>query len=247
MDFEGKIALITGAASPIGCVIAHRLAAGGAKLVLADVDAKALESAFSALTVENVQIVGDLSREDVVDKMIKTTTERFGRTDILINNAGGGVILPTPDHTGETIAQTIDRNLYTTVWCSRAVLPGMVENNYGRIVNIGGDSVRNGLWMHAIYNAAKGGVHALATGLAREYAEHDITVNVVAPCMVDTPQVIAAREEGNPWVAKMESIIPKGRSVTPDEVASLTCYLAQDEARFITGQTISINGGSTMQ
>jgi len=123
----------------------------------------------------------------------------------------------------------------------------MVENDYGRIVNIGADSVRNGLFMHAIYNAAKGGVHAIASGLAREYARYDITVNVVAPCMVLTPQVIAAKKAGLPIVAEMEAVIPKGRAADPDEVASMVSYLCLDEARFVTGQVISVNGGSTMQ
>jgi len=163
-----------------------------------------------------------------------------------INNAGGGVILPTEEHTVETIRRTIDRNLWTTVWCTRAVLPHMVAQNYGRIVNIGADSVRNGLYMHTMYNAAKGGVHAIVTGLAREYASYDITANAVAPCMVLTPIVKKMREEGHEMILKMEAVIPKGRSALPEEVASMVGYLALDEARFVTGQVISVNGGSTM-
>ena len=247
MHYKGKIALVTGAASPIGQAIARRLAEGGASLVLADVDAPALEAFTADLSTPFVSMVGDLSDEAVADQLVAKGKNAFGRIDILINNAGGGVILPTAEQTSETVKRTIDRNLYTTIWCTRAVLPLMVAQNYGRIVNIGADSVRNGLWMHTIYNAAKGGVHAIVSGLAREFAEYDITANAVAPCMVETPMVTAARASGNPMIAKMQSVIPKGRTATPAEVASLACYLALDEARFITGQVISINGGSTMQ
>lgn len=247
MQYRDKIALVTGAASPIGQAIARRLAGGGASLVLADVNEAALEAFTADISSPFVSMSGDLSDESVVDRLIAMGRDAYGRIDILINNAGGGVILPTSEHTSETVKRTIDRNLYTTIWCTKAVLPLMVAQDYGRIVNIGADSVRNGLWMHTMYNAAKGGVHAIVSGLAREFAEHDITANVVAPCMVETPVVAAARASGNPMVIKMESVVPKGRTVTPAEVASLACYLALDEARFITGQVISINGGSTMQ
>ena len=247
MRFDGKTALVTGGASPIGQAVARRLALGGANLALADINSEALEAVGAAISPDALLSVGDLSDEAVANDFVQSAIERFGKVDILVNNAGGGVIEWTPDHTATTIRETIDRNLWTTIWTTRAALPSMVENDYGRIVNIGADSVRNGLFMHAIYNAAKGGVHAIASGLAREYARYDITVNVVAPCMVLTPQVIAAKKAGLPIVAEMEAVIPKGRSADPDEVASMVSYLCLDEARFVTGQVISVNGGSTMQ
>jgi len=246
MRFDGKVAIVTGAASPIGQAIVRRLAAGGARLVLGDVAEDALRDTAGRLVPDALVVAGDLSREPAAQALVDTAREAYGRVDILINNAGGGVILPTFEHDSESIRRTIDRNLWTAIWCSRAVLPLMVDNDYGRIVSVGADSVRNGLYEHAIYNAAKGGVHAMATGLAREFARYDITVNVVAPCMVLTPQVRAAKEAGHPTVAAMEAVIPKGRSADPDEVASMVAYLALDEARFVTGQTISVNGGSTM-
>jgi len=247
MKYDGKTALITGGASPIGLAVAKRLSAGGANIALADIDPDALDRAGQEVGGSPLLSVADLSDEHAASDFVNSAIQRFGRVDILVNNAGGGVIEWTRNHTPASMRQTIDRNLWTMLWVTRASLPFMVEHDYGRIVNIGADSVRNGLVMHAIYNAAKGGVHAIASGLAREYAQYDITVNVVAPCMVLTPQVIAAKEANNPIVAEMEAVIPKGRSADPDEVASMVSYLCLDEARFVTGQVISVNGGSTMQ
>lgn len=245
-EFDGKVAVVTGAGSPIGKAVAARLHAEGAELVLGDVVEADLAACAEALGGRVTTVVGDLSRREGVQKLVAAAIEAYGKIDILVNNAGGGVILPFLQHTPETIQATIDRNLWTTVWCCYEVLPGMVERKYGRIVNVGADSVRNGLYHHAMYNAAKGGVHAIATGLAREFAPFDITVNVVAPCMVETPLVTQAREAGHPMIPKMEAVIPKGRPADVDEVASMIVYLARDEARFVTGQVISVNGGSTM-
>lgn len=109
-------------------------------------------------------------------------------------NASGGVILPFLSHTPETLRTTIDRNLWTAIWCCWHALPHMKAAGYGRIINIGADSVRNGLVDHAGYNAAKGGVHAMTTGLAREFASDGITVNPVAPCVVETEVVRISRD-----------------------------------------------------
>jgi 2,3-dihydroxy-2,3-dihydro-p-cumate dehydrogenase len=117
---------------------------------------------------------------------------------------------------------------------------------YGRIINLGADSVRNGLWDHAAYNAAKGGVHGLTTGMAREFALDGITVNTVAACAVNTPQMAAITKSNPALAAKFVSVIPMGRPAEMEEVASMVSYLASAEASFVTGQVISVNGGSTM-
>jgi len=132
------------------------------------------------------------------------------------------------------------------LWCSWYAVPVMRKQGYGRIVHLGADSVRNGLWDHAAYNAAKGGVHGLTTGMAREFAKDGITVNTVAPCAVNTPQMVAITRSDPALAAKFVSVIPMGRPAEMEEVASMVSYLASAEASFVTGQVISVNGGSTM-
>lgn len=243
---SARVAVVTGAASPIGTAIARAFLAEGAKLVLGDRAGDALTAFVKTLDADVVSKVGDLSEEREANALIEAAIAAHGRIDVLVNNAGGGIIRNFLEHTPETLRETVNRNLWTCVWCCRAALPHMVRQNSGRIVNIGADSVRNGLWAHAAYNAAKGGMHGLTTGLAREFAKHDITVNTVAPCMVKTPQVEAAGRAGNPLVRQFTEIIPKGRPAETEEVASMVVYLASDAARFVTGQVISVNGGSTM-
>ncbi|MFT4117139.1 SDR family NAD(P)-dependent oxidoreductase [Bradyrhizobium sp.] len=245
-----NVAVVTGAAKGIGLAIAERLARDGAKLVIADLDAGGLKEAASRLKTEYgaevASCAGDLAEQSIAEKTINLAGEAFGRLDILVNNAGGGIIKPFSEHSPETLRTTIDRNLWTVLWCSWYAVPKMRAQRYGRIVNLGADSVRNGLWDHAAYNAAKGGVHGLTTGMAREFAADGITINTVAPCAVNTPQMVAITKSDPALAAKFVSVIPMGRPAEMEEVASMVSYLASAEASFVTGQVISVNGGSTM-
>lgn len=255
---ENRVAVVTGSARGVGVSIAEQLGRDGARVMLSDINEAGLEEVASAVESAGAPAVAwavaDLSEEAGAASVVAETKERFGSVDILINNAGGGIIRPFLDHTVATLTETLDRNLWTTIHCTRAALPLMVEQSYGRIVNISADSVHTGIWSHAGYNAAKGGVNGLTTGLAFEFAQHAITVNAVSPGGILTPEVAKMLDPDSDVYEKHKIVdvstvldrIPIGRFVTMEEVAALTAFLTYEESRGITGQIYSVNGGQWM-
>jgi len=253
----GRTALVTGAGTGIGRAIAERFADEGAEVALAGLDPAQCEEAARAIAASagaaTLALGGDLSAPGVAEDVRDATLRRFGKLDVLVNNAGGGVILPSLEHTEETLRRTIENNLWTALRCTLACIPAMRERGYGRVVNVGAESVRNGLDAHAVYNAAKGGVHAMVSGFAREFARDGLTFNVVAPSYVALPAAAGGdARKGSP--SRLASVreraveyIPMGRAATPADVAAAVLFLASEEAGFITGQVLSVNGGSSMQ
>ena len=249
-----RVAIVTGVARGIGGIgraLAARFAADGYAVMMADLD-PAVADVCQELAAEHddpgrfAWHAGDLSEEAVVRALVERTCSAFGRIDVLVNNAGSGVIRPFLEHDAESLATTLKRNLWTTLWCCHKVLPAMVAQNHGRIVNIGADSLRTGLPQHAGYNAAKGGVIGLMVGLAKEFAGHDITVNTVSPCVVNTERHRKRLREDPQLAAAFEQVVPKKRGVEIAEICDTVAFLARREAAFITGQDISLNGGSAM-
>jgi len=249
-----RSAIITGVGMGIGGVgraIAARLAADGYAVMMADADPRVVEVAAGiAKTVGSAEhlatYTGDLSVEQNVQSMVDQTMAAFGRIDVLVNNAGSGVIRPFLEHDEASLTQTLQRNLWTTLWCCHKALPHMVAANHGRIVNIGADSLRTGIPQHAGYNAAKGGVIGLMVGLAKEFAGYDITVNTVSPCVVNTERHRARLKDDPKLAEAFVQVVPKGRGVEIEEVCDMVAFLARREAGFMTGQDISLNGGSAM-
>jgi len=249
---------VTGSARGLGVELVRRLAEEGARVLATDINEEGLAQTVAAAKAADAPdaffITADLSQEAGAVRLLDAAIARWGKIDILVNNAGGGVIRPFLQHTPETLKATIDRNLWTTIWCCRAALPHMVKAGFGRIINIGAESVRNGLESHAGYNAAKGGVHAMTTGLAREFALNGVTVNCVAPAGILTPEIREMLDPASTVYAKhvvgnineKAKEIPMHRFAEMHEVASLVAYLALPEAAYITGQVLSVNGGSSM-
>jgi len=249
-----RAAIVTGVAMGIGGLgraIAARLAADGMAVMMADVDRKVADVCAQIAAEHDdparfAPCAGDLSVEANVQALVDRTVEAFGAVDVLVNNAGSGVIRPFLQHDAESFDATLKRNLWTTFWCCHKALPRMVERNHGRIINIGADSLRTGIPQHAGYNAAKGGVVGMMVGLAKEFAGYDITINTVSPCVINTERHRARLKEDPALAAAFEAVVPKARGVEIDEVCDMVSFLARREAAFMTGQDISLNGGSAM-
>ncbi|MEM6108775.1 SDR family oxidoreductase [Mycobacterium sp. 050272] len=248
--FTGKCVIVTGAAGGIGTALSERFATAGASLVLADTNDEGLAKLAAKLEGDHaapvITSVGDLSTREAAEQMVRQAVSVFGGLDVLVNNAGGGVIRPTLSHTEETLQATINRNLWTALRSTLAALPVMLETGKGRVIFIGADSVRNGLEDHAMYNAAKGGVHAVAGSLSREFGKQGVTFNVVAPPAVRSPEFERFLREQPELTQRFVSQIPMGRPAELSEVAALVEFLAGDEAGFINGQVVGVNGGSTL-
>jgi 2,3-dihydroxy-2,3-dihydro-p-cumate dehydrogenase len=249
MGFEGRVVIVTGAARSIGRAIAERFAGDGAALVVTDLDptveavATEIERDHGAKTAFTV---GDLSLQPHAQAAIDAALSAFGRIDVLVNNAGGGILSPTLDHTEETMRATLDRNLWSAIYCTRAVIPPMADAGYGRVVFLGADSLRTGLDLHAIYNAAKGGVVGMAGALAREFASNGITFNTVSPTAVRSPEFERLSPLHPEATERLLASIPMHRPAEMTEVAAAVTFLASEDAGFITGQVLSVNGGATL-
>jgi 2-dehydro-3-deoxy-L-rhamnonate dehydrogenase (NAD+) len=237
---EGKVAVVTGGGQGIGEAICRRLAAAGAKVCIFDL---APEPAGKvAAELGGIAIAGDVTSEADCIRVVAECTAKFGSVDIVVNNAGiTGRTVRTWELTREEYAKVLDVNVIGPFLLCKAVVPGMLERKYGRIVNIASVAGKEGNPTMNPYSASKAAIIALSKSLAKEVAgQGDITVNSISPAVIQTPILDGVAPE---TVKYMVSKIPMGRTGRPEEVAALVHFLASGDSSFTTGQCYDISGG----
>ena len=262
--YEGRVAIVSGAAQGLGLVIARRLAEEGADIVICDIQEERLGRAAQGLQQGTNQrilpVTGDLSEAGVADAVVRRALDEFGRIDTLVNNAAALIRLRLVDFTEELMQKAVRWNVWNTLRCCKAVLPHMIERQYGRIVNIGGEAWRTGAPYHTLLaGIGKGSMVGLTATLAGEVVRHGITVNCVSPGGIET-EADGAREPLPPGFREPGWTDPEffeemrrtsggrgiGRLAHPTEVAAAVAFFGAPEASFVTGQHLGASGGMAM-
>jgi len=239
-DLTGQTAIVTGAATGIGEAIARRLSAAGASVAVADIDQAA--AAATAAQIPNAFAVGiDISSSDSVTKAVAAVVAKFGKIDILVNNAGtAGKAAPIADQTEEEWRRVVDINLIGVFLCTRAVMPLLRKQGYGRIVSIASIAGKEGNPNMSAYSATKAAVIGFTKSVAKEVATENICVNAVAPAVVQTKILDQLTPQA---VAYMLEKIPMRRTGKPEEIAAVVHFLASPDCSFVTGQCYDASGG----
>lgn len=247
---EGRVAIITGSTSGIGLTTALAMADEGAAVAISGVNADGATTAAAGIVERggtSFGMLADVTDWAQVNALVDTTVGRFGRIDILVNNAAPkGFRKPFVETTPEDWEPEIDVSLRGMLRCCRAVLPHMLAQRTGRIINITSGAGKAGTPLRSLYSGCKAGIAGFTRALAREVAPEGVTVNCVAPGPVLTPRRALVASEHPDWEKEMYASIPVGRAAQPDEIAALIVYLAGDAGAFITGQDYSIDGGFYM-
>jgi NAD(P)-dependent dehydrogenase (short-subunit alcohol dehydrogenase family) len=257
MKLEGKVAIITGAGSGIGQATARRFADEGATLVLNDIREDYLVALEADLGSTHAYVRGDVSQEAVAERLAATARERFGRIDVLVNNVGDLFIAEITETSVEDWDRLMATNLRSMFLCCKHVIPTMLEQGGGSIVNLSsisafiGQEAEEGGPSFFAYSVTKAGARQLATNLATRYAKQGIRVNVVAPGATRTKQVrhfmpdLSQEAEDAIWENAGAQGTPMGRVGRPEEIAAAIAFLASNEASFVTGTTLLADGGYT--
>ncbi len=241
LDFAQRIAVVTGGAAGIGLAVAQRLVASGATVALWDRDEAALAAARSALGGRTIGIAVDVADEASVARATEATAKAFGRIDVLVCSAGiAGPNHVTWEYPTAAWRSVVDVNLNGTFYCNRAVVPVMLGNDYGRIVNIASIAGKEGNPTASAYSASKAGVMALTKSLGKELAKTGLRVNCVTPAAVKTAIFDQITQQ---HIDFMLAKIPMARFGRVEEIAALVCWLASEECSFSTGAVFDLSGG----
>ncbi len=252
MRLNGKVALVTGGTEGMGYATAELFLKTGAKVAISGRSESKGAAAVSNLSSlgETFFVRGDVSVSEDAKRMVDATVERYGRIDILFNNAGVYLEKPAEDTTEKEWDLVLDVNLKGTFLVSKHAIPHMKRQGGGVIVNNSSDAGLVGNRSCAAYCASKGGVTILTKAMALDYAKDNIRVNCVNPAVIDTPMVareVARSDDPDEYTRRMNIDHPIGRIGRPEEVAKAVLFLASDEASFITGASLSVDGGLTAQ
>jgi 3-oxoacyl-[acyl-carrier protein] reductase len=246
MKLEGRVALVTGASQGIGHACALQLAHHGASIAVAARNQQKLEELVAAIVAEGGKAAAfpmDVADEDQVKSAIKSAIAHFGKIDILVNNAGitrDQLVMRMKRADWDAVLNT---NLTSAYLCIQNVIPSMLKQRWGRIINITSIFGQMGQAGQANYAASKAGLIGLTMAIAREVASRNITSNAIAPGFIETSMTAALSEEFKQAAVKQ---IPLGRVGTPQDIASAVAFLASDQAAYITGHVLNVNGGMLM-
>lgn len=249
---SARTAFVTGGAQGIGQGISTTLGAQGIKVAVVDVDLGAAQTTAESITAAGgtaLAVHADVTDTGSVQAAITTVTADLGPIEIAVNNAGWDDFMNFVDTTEEFWDRVLDVNFKGMLRVTHAVVPGMLERGWGRVINIGSDAGRVGSSLEAVYSGAKGGTIAFTKTLAREVAAKGVTANTVCPGPTDTAmlQAFAAKsDDGAKVLARMTRGVPMRRLALPADIAAAVAFFASDAAGYITGQTLSVSGGLTM-
>jgi len=248
MNLKDKVVIVTGGGSGIGRASVLRFSKEGAKVVIADLHLDAAQATAKECLGETLCVQTDVSKPESAENLAKATMDRFGRIDVLVNNAGFGVTGSVTEVTIEDWDRLMATNVRGVFLCSRYAIPYMEKQGGGSIINTASYTANAGITNRAAYVASKGAVASLTRAMALDHVKQNIRVNAVAPGTISSPyfdKIFAASADPEKLRAEFNARAPMNRMGSPEEIANMIVWLASDEASFATGAIFTVDGGSS--